>query len=92
MEWRRAPQFVDLADGLRDLDLALCGDLLQYQRHRKQRRKIARSDRLAGSRMQDRRQRLREVGRDVVPRPWDPLLGQKIFDAVVHARAPLLVP
>jgi len=44
--------------------------LLENELHRKQRLEIARTDRLLGARMQNRRQRLGRSGDEIVPAPW----------------------
>ena len=67
-------QRVGLADGLRDLDLAILADDLLDELHREQRREVPRPDGLARARMQHRRRRRRQVGRDVVPGARDPIL------------------
>ena len=73
-ERRRPVQLVGLADGIRDLDLAVGADLLEDQRHREQRLEVRGPEGLAGARVERRRERDREVGRDVVPGPRDPVL------------------
>ena len=85
---RRPPQLVNLAHRLGDFDPALGGHFLRDQRHREDRRQVGRSDRLLGARMQRRRQRLRQVGRDVVPGLRNAIFRQKIFNAVTHDTAP----
>ena len=74
VERRRAVQRVRVADRVRDLDLALGADLLEDQRHREQRLEVGGPDRLVGPRVERRRRRHRQVGRDVVPGPRDPVL------------------
>ena len=59
---RRPPHAVDVAHRLGDVDVALRRHLLHDQRHRKQRLEIGGADRLLGAGMQNRRQRLRQVG------------------------------
>jgi hypothetical protein len=54
VERTRPVEPVRVADGLRDLDLALRRDLLEDQRHREEWRKIGRPDRLERGRMQVR--------------------------------------
>ena len=65
---------IGVADRVRDLDLALGADLLADERHREQRRQVVRADRLVGARVERRRRRDGQVGRDVVPGPRDPRL------------------
>jgi hypothetical protein len=72
---RRAPQLVDLADLLRDLDLGFGRYLLLDQPHREDRRQIVGSERLLGARMKRRRGRARQVGEQVHPVRRDLALG-----------------
>ena len=62
VERRRAPQPVDVAHGLRDLDPALLRDLLLDEGHGEERRQVGRADRLLRARVQHGRQR-RTAGR-----------------------------
>ena len=87
-ERRRPPQAVDVADRLRDVDGALRGNLLQDQRHREQRLEIAGADRLLGAGMQNRRQRLRQIGREVVPSFRNLCFVENEFDLTAHATPP----
>src|SRR4029077_76089 len=65
VERARPVQAIRVADGLRDLDLAILADDLLDQLHREQRREVGWSDRLAGARMKDGRRRRREIRGDV---------------------------
>ena len=81
---RRPPLPVDVAHRAGNLDLALGRDLLHDQRHRKQRREVVGTERLQRTRVQRRRQRLRQVGLQVVPEPRDPRFVEDVLDGVVH--------
>ena len=85
---RRPPHAVDVADRLRDVDGALRRHLLQDQRHREQRLEIAGADRLLGAGMQNRRQRLRQIGREVVPSFRNLRFVENEFDLTAHATPP----
>ena len=85
----RPPLPVDFAHRPGDLDLALGADLLQDERHRKQRRQIVRSHRLAGARMQHRRRWLRQVRHQIVPVLRNVLLVEHVFHGVRHIRLPV---
>ena len=90
---RRAPQPIDVANLVRDLDPALAADLLLDQLHREERREIGRADRLLGAGMQDRRRRRLEVSLDVVPLGGNVLLVEHELRAVAvdlgcHNRPP----
>ena len=64
---RGAPELVDLAHGLGDLDLALGADFLQDQFHREQGRQVVRAHGLVRAGVQHGRQGLGQVGLEVVP-------------------------
>src|SRR5438128_1121361 len=64
---RRPPQPQRLLDRLRDVDVALLGNLLLDQLHGEQWREILRADRLTGSRVKRWAPRKWEVRLDVVP-------------------------
>jgi len=85
---RRPPHAVDVADRLGDVDGAFLRYFLQDQRHRKQRLEIAGTDRLLGAGMQHRRQRLRQIGRQIVPSLRNVLLVEDEFDLIAHAFLP----
>ena len=85
---RRAPHAIDVADRLRDLDLPFAAHFLADERHRKQRAKIVRPDRLTRARMQHRGRRRRQVGDDVVPGVRNPVLAQEIFGLLAHCLPP----
>ena len=85
---RRPPHAVDVAHRFGNLDVALGRDLLEDQRHRKQRLEIGRPDRLLGARMQHGRQRLRQVGRQVVPGLRNLGFVQHELDLIAHATLP----
>ena len=87
-ERRRPPHAVDVADRLRDVDGALRRHLLQDQRHREQRLEIGGADRLLGAGMQNRRQRLRQIGRKVVPSFRNLCFVENEFDLTAHATPP----
>ena len=74
-----APQAQDVAHLVGDLDPALLADLLLDQLHGEERSQILRPDRLAGARVQRRRQGRLEVGLDVVPAGGQLLLGEKVL-------------
>ena len=64
---RGAPDPVDVLHLLGDVEVARLADLLQDQPHREDGRQVVGADRLPGSGVQHGRQRLRQVGLDVVP-------------------------
>ena len=84
-ERRRPPHAVDVADRLGDLDRALGRYLLEDQGHREQRLEIGGADRLLRARMQHRRQRLRQIGREVVPGFRDLRFVENVFELITHA-------
>ena len=84
-ERRRPPHAVDVADRLGDVDRAFGRYLLEDQRHREQRLEIGGADRLLRSRMQHRRQRLRQIGREVVPGLRDLRFVENVFELITHA-------
>jgi hypothetical protein len=88
IERRRAPHAVDVANRRRDFDLPFGAHFLADERHRKERREIARPDRLAGPWMQHRRRRRRQVGDDVVPGVRNLALAQQIFGVLAHCSSP----
>jgi hypothetical protein len=82
VERRGAPQAVDVAHLVGDLDPALLADLLLDQFHGEQRGEVRRADRLLGAGMQHRRRRRLEVGLDVVPLGRDVLLVERELRAL----------
>ncbi len=76
VERRRPPQAIDVADRIRDLDRALLAHLLEDQRHREQGCELRGADRLQRPRMQGRRRRPRQIGREIVPVGRNPLFAQ----------------
>ena len=62
-----APQLVDVADAIGDLDPALRRDLLPDDRHREDGGEVRGRQRLERPRAQERTERLRDVREDVVP-------------------------
>ena len=80
-ERRRAPQLVDVAHPVGDLDLRFGRDLLQNQSHRKDRRQVVRSRRLQGARVQRWRRPTREIRHQVDPVGWDVLFAKQELDA-----------
>ena len=79
VEWRGAPLPIDLAYRLGDLDLALAAHLLLDHGTREDHRQIVRRNGLLGARMQDRIERRRKIGVDVVPSAREMLLVEQIF-------------
>ena len=88
-ERRRAPEAVDLEDILRDLDLRLFAHLLADQLEREERREVVRPDRLAGTRMQHRLRRTRQIGADVVPAARKLALVEQELRSALRANARL---
>src|SRR5207244_11780337 len=66
-ERRRPPQPIDVADLVGDLDPPLLAHLLLDELHREEWGEVLGPDRLAGPRMEGRRQRGLDVGLDAVP-------------------------
>ncbi len=85
---RRPPHPVDVADRLRNVEIALARHLLEDELHWEKRLEIGGADWLLGSRMQDRRQWLGEIGRQVVPSFRNILFIQDEFDLITHATLP----
>ena len=85
---RRPPHPVDVADRLRNVDVTLGRDLLHDQFHREQRLEVGGADRLLGAGMQDGRQRLGKIGRQIVPSLRNMVFVQDVFDLVTHATLP----
>ena len=85
---RRPPHAVNVADRLGDIDSALGRYFLEDERHRKQRLEVARADRLLGAGMQDRRQRLRQIGREIVPSFRNLRFVEDEFHLITHATLP----
>ena len=75
VEGRRAPQLVDLAHLVGNLDLGLGGDLLLDQPHGEDRRQVLRPERLLGARVERGVGRRAEVGEQVHPMRGDLGLG-----------------
>src|SRR5437867_4064295 len=92
VEGRRSPQPIDLPDLLGDRDPPLLAHLLLDELHRKERRQILRSDRLAGAGMKRRGQRGLEVGLDVVPLRRDVLLVEEKLGVVAGLSRHALPP
>ncbi len=82
---RRAPQLVDLADLLRDLDLGVGRYLLADQLHREDRRQVLRAGRLHRPRVERRQRVARQVCHQVHPVGGDAVLGQGELRRVGHA-------
>jgi hypothetical protein len=82
---RRAPQLVDLADRLRDLDLGIGRNLLADQRHREDRRQVIGPRRLHRSRVERRQRVTRQVRHQVHPVGGDAVLGQRELGRLGHA-------
>ncbi len=80
----RPPLAIDRPHLLGDRDEAIRRDLLQDDLHREERREVVRPDRLPGSRVENGRRRLGEVGRDVVPGLRKPALVEDVLDLVGH--------
>ena len=91
VERGRAPQLVDLAHRLRDLDLGLGRDLLADHLHREDRREVVRAGRLHRARVERRQRVAREVREEVHPVGGDAVLGERELDLVGHA-AILMAP
>ena len=87
-EGARSILLVELADRLRDLDLALGRDLLHDQRHREERRQIGRTERLVRPGMERRRLRHGQIRRDVVPGSRDLFLVQHETRSLDHPTPP----
>ena len=84
IERRRTPQAIDVAHGRGNFDLPLGADLLADERHRKERREVAGTDRLAGAGMQHRRRRGRQIGDDIVPGARNAILAQDGLGLLAH--------
>ena len=85
---RRAPEPVDLAHGLGDLDPALGRDLLHHDRHREEDREEVGRHRLHRPRVEHRRRRHRHVRVDVVPGLRQPGVVQQETSGFAHAHLP----
>lgn len=86
----RTPEFVDVANRLGDLDLSLGADLLQDQLHRKQRLQVGRADGLQRAGVQHERQRLGQVGLDVVLKLGHLAFVEQVLGGCGHAHSPVV--
>ncbi len=82
----RAPELVDVADLVGDLDLGLGRDLLLDQRHREQRRQVLGPERLLGARVKRRQRLARQVAEQVHPMGGDRGLRQRELGLLAGAQ------
>ena len=82
----RSPEFINLADRLRDLDIALLADILSEQRGQRKGREVLGRDRLFCFRVKRRHQGHRQVGVDIIPGRGQPVFFKQVFGGVTHAR------
>ena len=84
----RSPEFIDIADRLRDLNILLLADILSEERCWRKGSEVLGRDRLFGFRVERRHQGHGHIGVDVIPRRGHLAFFQQIFDLVAHALNP----
>jgi hypothetical protein len=81
---RRTPQAKHVAHRFGDFNFTLLADFLQDQVHGEQRRQIVRAYRLQGTRVQNRRGGLGQIGLDVVPEARHLVFVQQVLGLLAH--------
>ena len=84
----RTPHGVDVENRTGDVDVAVPGDLLTDEGHRKQGSEVVGTDRLVGAGVERRRWRLRKVRHHVVPGGGHLRLVEDVLGALRHGPAP----